>query len=150
MHCLGGAPASSHVQSCTPMVVTTRTPATALACMPTVDCGLAASLAPTNLRAELDHHRSGEDGCTNIERQRERHRNLDGDFDTPIAAPQCVLHTSLALRDLWGMHDTCPPPPDSGLAVQVSATPPKEVRHVSQPRLVPVDLHHCHPYCRRE
>jgi hypothetical protein len=53
---------------------------------PTLGCGAAASLAMTNLRAELDH-RSGEDGRTTIEHRRERCRYLNGDYDTPKAAP---------------------------------------------------------------
>jgi hypothetical protein len=45
------------------------------------------SLATTDLRAELERHRMGEDGRTTIERQHERRRNLDDHFGTMNAAP---------------------------------------------------------------
>jgi hypothetical protein len=51
-----------------------------------------ASLAMTDLWDELKHCRSGEDNHTIIERHRERHRNLDGDYGGANVAP--VGHTA--------------------------------------------------------
>jgi hypothetical protein len=66
---------------------------------PTVCHYPAATLATTDLRVELEHHRSGEDGSTTIERQRERHHNLDSDYDTPKAAQATHFPYSLGARD---------------------------------------------------
>jgi hypothetical protein len=50
-----------------------------------------ASLATTDLRAELEHSRSGEDGRITIKRQREMRccqgHNLNGDFDAVDTTP---------------------------------------------------------------
>jgi hypothetical protein len=46
-----------------------------------------ASISMADLQAELEHHHLGEDGCITIERHRERHQNLEGDYGTPVAAP---------------------------------------------------------------
>jgi hypothetical protein len=46
-----------------------------------------ASLTTADLRAELECRRSREDGCITIERHRERHHNLDGDFGASNATP---------------------------------------------------------------
>jgi hypothetical protein len=56
----------------------------------------AASLTMTDLRAELKHRRSGEDGRTTIEHQRERPCNLDEHYDTlnVIPAGQATHPTS--------------------------------------------------------
>jgi hypothetical protein len=47
----------------------------------------AASLATTDLRAELEHRRLREDGRTTIECRCEGHHNLEGDYDTTNTAP---------------------------------------------------------------
>jgi hypothetical protein len=47
----------------------------------------AASLATVDLRAKLESHHSGEDYCITIERQWERHRNLDRDFSAADTTP---------------------------------------------------------------
>jgi hypothetical protein len=39
-----------------------------------------------DLHAELEHYHTGEDGHITIERQRERHHNLKGDYGTPVTA----------------------------------------------------------------
>jgi hypothetical protein len=48
-----------------------------------------------DLRAELEHRRSGEDGCIIIERQQERRHcqghNLDGDFSVVDTTPVTLL-----------------------------------------------------------
>jgi hypothetical protein len=53
-----------------------------------------ASLATADLRAELERHRMGEHGRITIERQWERHHNLDGDFSvvdtTPVRQAACT------------------------------------------------------------
>jgi hypothetical protein len=41
----------------------------------------------TDLRVELECHRSGEDDRITIERPRERRRNLDGDFSAANTTP---------------------------------------------------------------
>jgi hypothetical protein len=48
---------------------------------------LAASLATTDLRIELEHRRSGKDDRTTIEHHREMRRNPDGDFDAADSTP---------------------------------------------------------------
>jgi hypothetical protein len=54
----------------------------------------AASLATTDLWAELERRRKGEDGRITIECRRERHRNLVRDFDavdtTPVTQAACT------------------------------------------------------------
>jgi hypothetical protein len=56
----------------------------------------AVSLTTTDLRAKLERRHSGEDGRTTIDRQRERHRNLDGDYDAANVVPGTAnaAHTS--------------------------------------------------------
>jgi hypothetical protein len=54
----------------------------------------AASIAMTDLWAELERHRLGEDGRITIECHRERRRNIEGDYGTSVAAPvACATHT---------------------------------------------------------
>jgi hypothetical protein len=57
------------------------------------------SLATTDLKAELERHRSGEDDRTTIDRRRERHRNLDSDYDAAnvILGTANATHTSTSL-----------------------------------------------------
>jgi hypothetical protein len=74
-----------------------RAPSTARA--PTVPRVLAASLAMTDLRAQLERHHLGEDDHINIERHQERRRNLDGDFDVVTTTPvRQAAHTNTSLR----------------------------------------------------
>jgi hypothetical protein len=62
-----------------------------------------ASLTTTDLRAELEHRRSGEDGRTSIERQHERHRNLDDNYGTMNATPAGhAVHTPTSLGSKGG------------------------------------------------
>jgi hypothetical protein len=77
-HHSDGSPEPSPVLLCTPMA----------ACTPsTTRIPTAASLTTIDLRAEFEHRCSGEDGCTTIERQGERRRNLDDRYGTTNAAP---------------------------------------------------------------
>jgi hypothetical protein len=76
-----------------------RTPTTVHT--PSASCTtIAARLATTDLRSELEYHRSGEDGRTTIERRRERRCNLDGDYDAVNVTPMGMMRTPLLLRDL--------------------------------------------------
>jgi hypothetical protein len=55
---------------------------------------IVASLAPTDLSAELECHYSLEDGRTTVEHQCEKHRNLDGDYGTPaVVAAGLATHS---------------------------------------------------------
>jgi hypothetical protein len=45
---------------------------------------LVASIATVNLRAELERRHLGEDDRITIKHQRERRRNLEGDYDPPV------------------------------------------------------------------
>jgi hypothetical protein len=52
----------------------------------------------TDHRAKLECRYLGEDGCTTIERHRERHLNLDGDYGSTNAAPMGhAVHTPTSL-----------------------------------------------------
>jgi hypothetical protein len=73
----GGAPVPSVMHSCSLTVP----------CAPSSTRAPAASLATTDLRAELERRRSGEDGHVTIERHRERRHNLDGDFGVMNTTP---------------------------------------------------------------
>jgi hypothetical protein len=76
-----------------PSVAHSRSPATHShpPSAPRMSSMLVASLATVDLRAELEHQHSGEDGRITIERQWERHgyqgRNLNGDFDAVDTTP---------------------------------------------------------------
>jgi hypothetical protein len=63
------------------------------------------SIATADLWAKLESHRLGEDGRVSIECNRERRRNLEGDYPTPVAAPIArAAHTPSALGgtgDAW-------------------------------------------------
>jgi hypothetical protein len=90
-HHSGGSPVLSHT------LTVVRTP-------------MAVCLTTTNLRAKLEHHRLGEDGCTTIEHQCERRRNLDDHYDTMNAAPSGhATHTPTSPRrgvDAWRLPRT--------------------------------------------
>jgi hypothetical protein len=58
----------------------------------------AASIATANLWAGLNHCRDGEDSRITIERQRERCRNIEGEFDSLVLA-----------REVPTAHDVHPP-----------------------------------------
>jgi hypothetical protein len=87
----GGMLEPSVAHSCTPMVAHAPSAAHAL----TMPRALAASLTIADLRTELERHRLGEDGGhITIERLRERHHNLDGDFgETNATAVGQAAHT---------------------------------------------------------
>jgi hypothetical protein len=73
-----GTPEPSTVHSRTPMIA--RTPSAVST--PMVPRAPMTSCTTADLRAELEHRRSGEDGRITIERHRERHHNLNCDFGT--------------------------------------------------------------------
>jgi hypothetical protein len=87
---LGGAPVPSMARSCSPTVRLTSSAPRAPA----------ASLATTDLRAELERHRSGEDNHISIEQHQERRRNLNADFGAADTTPvRQAAHTPTS-RDL--------------------------------------------------
>jgi hypothetical protein len=75
LNCLGGALVPSAAHSHSPVAPR----------MPSAVCVV--SLATMDLQAELEHCRSGEDGRITIERQQERHCNLDRDFSVVDTTP---------------------------------------------------------------
>jgi hypothetical protein len=78
-------------------------PSPALSCTPTVaHTPTAASFAMTDLRAELEHHRSREDGHTTIERRRKRRRNLDSEYSAAKAAPTGHAAQPPSSLGTWG------------------------------------------------
>jgi hypothetical protein len=83
----GGGAQPSVVHSCTPTV----------AHAPSASCVSVVSITMTDLWAKLEHRRLGEVGHITIESHCERHRNLEGDYGTPIAAPiACATHTPIS------------------------------------------------------
>jgi hypothetical protein len=62
---------------------------------------LAVSITTVDLWANLERRCLGEDGSITIKRHRERHRNLEGDYGTPIAAP--VAHATHTPNSPGGM-----------------------------------------------
>jgi hypothetical protein len=90
------------------------------------------------------------------EASRYRGRNLMKDFDlhAPVRGGLASHASPLTPREFFlgggGVHGACPTPVYGGLATQVPAPPPKEVRWDGQPRRVPVDLLHLHPRCKQQ
>jgi hypothetical protein len=116
---------------------------------------LMASYAMTDLRAEINRRRGGEDGRVTIERRRERRRDIEGrnlekDFDSHAPSRR-----SPSAREAYppsspgvtggGVHGASATSADGGLAAQVPAPPAVEVRRDRQPRGVPADLLHLYP-----
>jgi hypothetical protein len=146
VNCLGGALVPSVVHSRSP-VAHSRSPAAPRAS----SAVRAASLATVDLRAELEHRRSGEDVHITIKHQRERHCNLDGDFGVVDTTPmRQAAHTPASPAGSGGGCMVLAPYLRSGLVVQVPAPLARKIRWECQPRRVPVDLLHFNPCCRRE
>jgi hypothetical protein len=89
---------------------------------------LVVSLATTDLRAELEPRRSGEDNRITIELHRERRRNLDDDFGAADATHVGqAARTLTSLRTGGGLHGADPAPLEGGMAAQVLASLAREV-----------------------
>jgi hypothetical protein len=95
-----------------------------------------ASYATVDRRAEINHHRGGEDGRVTIEHWRERRRDIEGrnlkkDFDSHAPSrksPSAHEAYPLAPRELrGGVHGIGTTSADGGLAMQVPAPPAREV-----------------------
>jgi hypothetical protein len=111
-----------------------------MACAPAAPRALMASVAMADLRTELNRHREGEDGCIPIERQRERHHNLEGrnlkkDFNPLVPAQEApiahAMHTSSSPAATGGCMA------HGGLAVQVSTPSIREIQGVRHGQPLP-------------
>jgi hypothetical protein len=118
-----------------------------------------ASYTTTDLRAEINRRRGGEDGRVTIERRREKRRDIEGRNLEKKIDSHALSHRSPSAREAYppsssgvtggGVHGAGATSADGGLAAQVPAPPTGEVRRDRQPRGVPADLLHLYPCGKR-